>query len=246
MNLRKNERIEDLQCNGLKIIQNPDMYTFANDPIILVNFAKIKKGAKVVDLCSGSGVIDILVAGKSRAEVVYGIELQECMAEMSERSVALNNMQEKIKIINAPIQDYAKYLRKAFADVVFCNPPYFKNENLAKKQNEIQKIARHEIKITLEDVVKVASELLNSMGEFYLVHQASRLQEICTLCSKYGISIKELLPIQAKQKNKIHLIVLRGVKGGGEYTEVLNPLVLNNPNGSFTEEVNKLYSKKSL
>ena len=244
--IKQNERVEDLQCNGGKIIQNPLWYNFANDPILLVNFAKIKKDATVCDLCSGSGIISILVALKSRAKQIFGIEIQECVAEVSQRSVMLNNLENKIKIFHGRIQDYEQFLSKGSVDVVFCNPPYFKKNESFLNENEIKAISRHEIELNLEDVIRVASELLNSKGQFYLVHRAKRIQEISFLCSKYDLSIKELMLVQSNAKCEPHLVLIKAVKQGEFGAKILPNLVLNNLDGSFTEEVNKLYLKQKL
>ena len=247
MNLiNQNERIEDLGCKGGKIIQNPKWYTFANDPILLVNFAKVKKDAIVCDLCSGSGIIAILVALKSRAKQIYGIELQECVAEMSQRSVQLNNLEEKIKIYQGKIQDYSKFLPKCSMDVVFCNPPYFKKGESFLCDNQIKSISRHEIELNLEDVIRVSNELLNSKGQLYLVHKAQRLQEILHICTKYNLYIKELMLVQAGEKVEPHLVLIKAVKNGNYGTKILPNLILNNPNGTFTEEVNKMYAKEEI
>lgn len=244
--LNENERIEDLQCNGGKIIQNPDWYTFANDPVLLVNFAKVKKDAVVCDLCSGSGIISILVALKSKAKQIYGIELQECVAEMSQRSVKLNSLEQKIKIFQGRIQDYAKFLNKCSVDIVFCNPPYFKlNENFIN-ENNVKALSRHEIELRLSDVVRVASELLNSKGHFYLVHQAKRIQEISYLCTKFDLAIKELMLVQADEHSEPHLVLIKAVKNGNAGTKILPNLKLNNLDGTFTEEVNKMYAKEKI
>lgn len=244
--IKSNERIDDLQCKGGKIIQNSQLYTFANDPILLVNFASIKKGAKVVDMCSGSGVISLLVALKSDAKVVYGLEIQNEMADMSKRSVELNNLQDRVHIICDAVQNYSKYIAKASIDVVFCNPPYFKKNSKKICDNSIKTIARHEVAITLQEVVMYASEMLNSKGVFYLVHQAERLQEICAYCNKYNLAIKELMLVQANKESKPHLAIIKAVKDGAQEMVVLPNLILNKKDGTFTTKVKKMYNKKSI
>ncbi len=247
LNLVNNcERVDDLQFKGAKIIQNPNLYTFANDPILLVNFAKIKSSATVVDMCSGSGVIGILCALKSNAKIVYGIEIQQVMAQMSERSIALNNLTDRVRIINDDIKNYVKYIQKASVDVVFCNPPYFKKDTKKICDNNVKTIARHEIYLTLEDVIRVASEMLNSKGEFYLVHQAERLQEICALYTKYKLAIKQLMLVQSNREEKPHLVLVKAVKDGASGTEILPNLVLNKKDGTFTTKVQKIYKNKSI
>lgn len=244
--LRDGETLEDLQINGAKIIQNHAYYTFANDPILLVNFARIKKNSVVVDLCSGSGIIALLVALKSQVNVVYGMEIQQVMADMAMRSVEINNLQNKVQIIQDRIQNYSTHLKKASVDVVFCNPPYFKVGSKKQCENDIKTIARHEVQVTLNEVVKVASELINSKGEFYLVHQVDRLQDICALCDKYKLAIKEMMLVQATQNKPPHLVLIKAVKDGANEVKILPNLILNNTNGSFTTKVIKMYATKDI
>ena len=244
--IKSDERVDDLQVNGAKIIQNSNLYTFANDPILLVNFANIKKNATVVDMCSGSGVIALLVALKSSAKKVYAIEVQTVMADMCSRSVELNGLQGKIQVVCDKAQNYSKYITKASVDVVFCNPPYFKKNSKKVCENQIKTIARHEVEITLKEVIMCASEMLNSKGTFYLVHQAERLQEICAYCSKNNLAIKELMLVQANKQAKPHLVLIKAVKDGVQEVQVLPNLILNKKDGTFTTEVKKMYSRKSL
>lgn len=247
MNLLKNdERFDDLQINGGKIIQNSNLYSFSNDPILLTNFSRIKKNATVVDLCSGSGIIGLLVALKSDAKKIYCIEYQQVLAEMSERSVLANNLQNRVFIINDKIQNYKKYLQKSSIDVVYCNPPYFKISNEVMCNSDVKTIARHEVEVTLSDVIKTASELLNSKGEFYLVHRTERIQEICFLCSKFNFGIKRISFVKSRENASPHLILLQAIKDANCETKFDCDVVLNNPNGSFTKQVNKLYDCKSI
>lgn len=243
--LKKTERIDDLQFKNLKLIQDKNLYSFSCDPVILVNLSKVKKDATVVDLCSGSGVIAILVAGKSRAKKVYGIELQECMADMAKRSVALNQLQSKVEIISDDLKNYNKYFTKNSIDVVFANPPYvpIKNEDFEVSNKTI---CRSEIYINLDELVKVASELLQPQGCFYMVHKASRIDEIIIALNKYSLALKELTFVKATEKTKAHLAVIKAVKNGGQEVLVNDMLILNNQDGSLTNQALDLYNKEKI
>lgn len=246
IDLLENERIDDLQCKGLKIIQNKTLYNFSTDPILLVNFSEIKKDSVVVDFCSGSGIIGMLVAGKSQAKKVYCIELQENLAKMSQRSVELNDLQSKIEIINDSVQNISKYFCNQTVDVVFCNPPYSKINSSVVGQNPLIDICRHEITITLKDVIEQASNILKNKGVFYLVHQSNRLEEIVTEMNKKNIHIKKLCFVQSFEDEKPHLILIKGIKNSKIGTEILPNLVINNEDGSYSQQILKMYNKEVL
>lgn len=210
--VRDDERLEALDIGDAHIIQNPNFYTFSSDAVLLANFVKAKKGAVVFDLCSGSGIVGLIIALKQNVKRVHLIEAQPCMADMSERSVVINNLQDKVFVKCCLIQDYAMHFSRCCADVVVCNPPYFKQGHKKQNENAVKSIARHEVLLNLEDVVRVASELLNSKGEFYLVHQTFRLQEIFSLCTKYNLAVKSVQMVQPKPSAPAHLVLIRAVK----------------------------------
>lgn len=244
--MSKLERIDDLQCNGLRLVQDTNLYNFTIDAVLLVNLSKVKQNGVVVDLCSGSGIIPILVAGKSKAKKVYAIELQKELYCLAQKSILLNNLESKIEIFNDDIKNYKNHLSKNCADVVYCNPPYSKPNNSIIGENTSRNIARQEITITLKEVVKVASELLKDKGCFYMVHQAKRLQEILFEFANYNLAVKEVTICQSKQGAKPHLVIIKAVKGGKFDLIVNTPLVLNNEDGTLTNEVFALYSKTMI
>lgn len=240
------QRVDDLECNGLKIIQDTELYNFTIDPILLVNLSKIKENAIVVDLCSGGGIIPILVGGKSRAKKIYGIEIQKELCDLANLSLELNKQTDLVKIINDDIKNYGKYLSKGKTDVVFCNPPYMKNESTFTSENVSRTIARQELKVSLEDCVKVGSELLKFGGVYYMVHQIKRLQEIMMLFSKYGLAIKNVCAFKAKVENQPHLVVVRAVKGGKLECNEFDEIVINNEDGTLTDYVKALYAQTEI
>lgn len=238
--------IEDLGCKGLVILQDDDLYKFTNDAILLVNLSKVKKGSFVVDLCSGCGIIPILVAGKSRVSKVVGIEYQKSLYDLAVESVALNKQGDLITFINDDIKNASKYVRNNTVDVVLCNPPYFKLSIGKKCENESKKLAKMEVAITLKDVVCVASKLLKHSGHFYMVHQASRVQEIMSECLNNNLAIKELTFCKSNKKSKPHIIIIDAVKGGKCDCKINDDIVINESDGTYTEVVNKLYNKQSI
>ena len=212
--IKNNERLDDLQCNGLYIIQDPNKYCFTSDAVALANFAKVKCGGKVVDLCSGSGVIGILIGAKNKVSEVHLVELQECLADMSSRTLKYNNLSNHY-VHNAPLQDIHKTIGTSF-DTVVCNPPY-KKENSTNifNQDESITIARHEIKVTLAEIIKEASKLLKFGGEFYIVNKEERLTDIMCELRHNNLEPKELkILVGGKSANRIMIKAKKGGKSG--------------------------------
>ncbi len=240
------DRIDDLQIGGLKIYQNDELYAFTSDAVLLANFYKIKNNAIVVDFGTGSGVIALLIAYKSKAKKVYGLEIQKVMSNMAKRSVELNKMQDKIEIINDKIQNADKIFGLNSVDVVVCNPPYSKKGTCKPNESDNQRISRHEVEVNLEEIVHSASKILKEKGELRLVHQASRLGEIIEVASKFGFRLKTLRLVQSFDNTSAHLALFRFVKQGGYGTEVLPTLIMNNADGTYTAEVREIYNKEKL
>ncbi len=211
MILKNNERLDDLQFNNLKIIQNSQLYSFTSDAVALANFAKVHKDGRVVDLCSGNGVIGILVNAKNNPAKTFLVEIQQNLAEMSQRSVQYNGI-DNIEIVNSCLQDVHKLIGDNF-DVVVCNPPYkqLTNNGLINESESIA-IARHEIKVTLEEIIAESAKLLKFGGQLYLVNKDERLTDIILLCTKYCLEPKELVILPSSKGANI--IMLRAKKGG--------------------------------
>ena len=190
--LKEEERLDDLQRNGYKIIQNPNKFCFGMDAVLLSGFANVKRGEKALDLGTGTGIIPILLEAKTKGEHFTGLEIQEESADMATRSVAYNNLTDKIQIVNGDIKEAAKLFGPASFDVVTTNPPYM-NDNHGIKNPELpMAIARHEILCSLEDVVREGAKVLKENGRFYMVHRPFRLVEIFTLMTKYRLEPKRL------------------------------------------------------
>ena len=165
--LRKDERIDDLEYKGLKIIQNEKGFCFGIDSVLLADYAKnIKKDAIAVDIGTGTGIISLLLCKKTNLKKIYGIEIQKEVADMAKRSVSLNELQNKIEILNINVKNVCNILEKNIFDVVITNPPYKKNNTGLKSIDKRQLISRHEVECTLDDIVQNASKLLKSLGEF--------------------------------------------------------------------------------
>lgn len=225
--LKPNEKLEDLQYNGLCIIQSEDEYRFTTDAVLLANFCNDMKGKLCVEFCAGSGVISILVAAKKHPAKVLAIELQQSLADMARRSVTYNNLQDVIEVVCDDVKNAANLIPKP-ADVVVCNPPYRKLGSGEKQLAENIALCRHEIAITLEQVVTCASKTLNNRGTFYLVHQAERIAEIVSLCVNNQLAVKEIVPVCPRQGREPNLVLVRAVKCGGADCKLRLPIYIEN------------------
>ena len=214
MKLKNNERLDDLQFNNLYIIQDTTGYMFTSDAVALANFVKVKPGARVVDLCSGSGVIGILVGAKNKVKDVTLVEIQPSLADMSKRSIEYNHI-DNISVINSPLQGIHKLIGGGY-DAVVCNPPY-KKQGTAKMLNDnpVVAIAKHELKVTLEEIILEARTLLKFGGDFYIINKEERLTDMIVLLRNNGLEPKELVILRStKGANVIMLKAKKGAKSG--------------------------------
>lgn len=232
------EKIEDLQCKGLKIIQNKSLYTFTSASVVLANFLKIKKGERALEIGTGSGVISLLACAKTCAAEIVAFELQEEMASLAQRNVELNNLDGKIKIINAPIQEYKKYFAAEQFDVVFSNPPYMVS-SADKSQNKSRDVSRHDDKLKIDELCFYASLALRFGGRFYCVYDSARACELIYNLIKVNLQPKTMFFTQ-NGKGKSVLVVIEAVKGGKSGVKVLENLVTNDKDGKYLE---KLHTK---
>jgi len=241
--LKENERIDDLQYKGLKIIQKKNGFCFGIDAVLLANFADIKKNGKAVDLGTGTGIIPILLAGKTEASSITGIEIQEEVAEMAQRSVILNDLSHKIDIKVCDIKDSVSVLGKSKFDLVVSNPPYIKYRGGIINESDTLAISRHEIKCTLEDVVSAASKLLTPGGQFAMVHRPERLVDVMFLMRTYQIEPKYIRFVHPYAGKRANLMLVKGTKGGNPELKMLEPLYVYDENGNYSEEINRIYCR---
>ncbi len=225
MILKSYERIDDLQCNGYKIIQDLRGFCFGIDAVLLANFARVKPGDKVADLGTGSGVIPILLAAKTQASHIYGVEIQEESAETARRSVDMNELADKITILNSDIKELD--LPKCSFGTVTSNPPYIKSGSGLVNPYSPKAIARHETHTPLECFIKTAADLLISKGRFYLVHKPGRLAEIFALLQKYKLEPKTLQFVHGSPAKPPSLLLLEALKDGNPDLKVLEPVILS-------------------
>jgi len=237
------ERLDDLQCNGLYLIQDPDKFCFGIDAVLLSNFVKVKKNGHVVDLCTGSGIVPILLSAKTGAKKITGIEIQSDIADMARRSVSYNKLDEKIDIINDDISNALKYINNCSVDSVCVNPPYMKDTTAIKNPDLPMAIARHELLTDLETVINIASKLLKESGKLFMVHRPSRLSEIFASMRQNRIEPKRLRFIHPYIESKANLVLIEGAKGSGVWMDVEPPLVVYKDKNVYTDEVLKIYGR---
>lgn len=233
--IKKTEKIEDLQCKGLKIIQDKSLYAFTSTSVILANFLKIKKGESALEIGTGSGVISLLACAKTNVKNIAAFELQPQMAELAKRNVRLNNLQEKIQVINAPVQQYKKYFKAEEFDVAFSNPPYMVSSD-SKSPNAVRDASRHDVFLKIDELCVAAASALKFGGRFYVVYDAARSAELISQLSAHKLEPKTLFFTQ-NGKGKCVLVVIEAVKGGKPGVKVLPNLITNDKDGNYLESL---------
>ncbi|MBR0261343.1 MAG: methyltransferase [Selenomonadaceae bacterium] len=244
MKLQKGERLDDLMRSGRFIIQNENEFCFSIDSVLIAHFPRFKKNARVIDLGTGTGVIPLLIADDVKE--ICAVELNSCMADLARRNVALNNLSEKIFVVEGDYRKHRELFKAESFDAAIANPPYTPIKNgEANKLSGIAR-ARHEFTATLEDVVTAARYVLKFHGAFYMIHLASRLCEIIDALHRHQMEMKRLRPIQPKAGRDANLIMLEAVVGANVGNlKILPPLIVHNDDGSYTDEILSLYGEKS-
>ena len=234
-------RLDDLQRNGYKIVQNPEKFFFGMDAVLLSGFAKVKPGEKVIDLGTGTGIIPILLEAKSKGEHFFGLEIQPESADMTTRSVAYNGLQDKISIVTGDLKDAAKTFGASSFDVVTSNPPYMTKDHGLVNSGDAKTIARHEIYCNLEDLVTNTAKLLKPGGRCYFVHRPFRLVEILSLMSQYGIEPKRMQLVYPYVDKEPNMVLIEGLRGGKSRLTVEKPLIVYERPGVYTPEIYDIY-----
>ena len=244
INLEENERIDDLEINGLKIVQNEKWFCFGVDAVLLSDFAKkMKKGAKLLDLGTGTAILPILLSAKTDFEKAVGVEVQEELCKMARKSVMLNGLENRIEILCKNIKELNENFEKNTFDVVITNPPYKKERSGIINENIQKVISRHEIEANLEDFIKISFDLLKDKGEFYMVHHPERLTDILFYMRKYKIEPKNLKFVFSRQNKIPKLVLIKGVKNAKDFLNVEPNLYIYDDNGNYTDEFLKIYGK---
>lgn len=241
IDLLEHERIDELQRNGYRIIQNEKKFCFGMDAVLLSGFARAQKGEQVLDLGTGTGIIPILMEAKTEGQHFSALEIQEEMADMARRSVALNGLEDKISIVTGDIKEASKIFGKASFHVVTCNPPYMNQNHGLKNPDEPKAIARHEILCSFEDVAREAAALLVPGGRFYLVHRPHRLTEIFDTLRKYKLEPKRMRFVHPFATEEANMILLEAFRGGKPQMRIEAPVIVYEKPGVYTREIYDIY-----
>lgn len=239
--LMENERLDDLQRNGLKIIQKTDGFCFGMDAVLLSGFASVKPGERALDLGTGTGIIPLLLSAKTKGDHFTGLEIQTEIMKMAQRSVALNGLEKKIDIIQGDIKEASRIFGAASFDVVTSNPPYMNDAHALKNPGDVKAISRHEVLCTLEDVVREGTKALKPGGRFYMVHRPHRLAEIITVMRQYKLEPKRMKFVHPFADKDANMVLIEAVRGGGAWLKLEPPVIVYKEPGVYTDEIYEIY-----
>ncbi|KRK49456.1 methyltransferase [Secundilactobacillus kimchicus] len=241
--LRQNERIDQLYSQNISIIQSPEVFSFSLDAVLLADFAKgpVKPTGQMVDLCAGNGAVGLFMASKSRGHILM-VELQERLADMAQRSVILNHLDDRIDVLNRDLATITDTIAKDSVDVVTCNPPYFADLPSSKKNpNPYLAIARHEMTTNLTQIVMMTSDLLKMGGRAYFVHRPDRLLELTRELAEHRLSAKRVKFVYPKPGKPANMVLIEAIKDGKQTgLTVLPPLMTYGSDGHYSDEVRKM------
>lgn len=240
-NLLPGERIDELQRNGYRIIQNPERFCFGMDAVLLSGFARAKKQERCLDVGCGNGIIPILMEAKTEGKHFTGLEIQPESADMAKRSVALNGLQDRIDIVEGDIKDASKIFGASSFHVVTTNPPYMTAQHGLTNVYEAKTIARHEVLCNLEDIIRESARLLMPGGRFYMVHRPFRLAEIISLMVQYRMEPKRMRLVYPYVDREPNMVLIEGLRGGKSRMTVEKPLIVYKEPGKYTDEIYDVY-----
>ena len=238
------ERIDDLQLDGLKIIQDKNGYGFTSDSVLLANFVKAKHNDVCVEIGTGSGVVSILVNYKEKPKKIYAFEIQKSVSKLALKNVKLNKMDEKIEIFAEKVQNWNKFLDFGSIDVVFCNPPYFKFDKNVCGNNNVKIISRFDKYLSLKQLFKCSSGMLKSGGKMFFVYSSSRLDSCIAQMKKYNLSPKKIYFVHPNNSKNSTVFLCEAIKDGGDEMIIMPPLFTNSLDGDYIQTIQKLYKGK--
>lgn len=241
--INEDESVDDLQLKDLFLIQKLDGFKFGVDAVLLADFANVKSKYRVIDMCTGTGIIPFLVYGKYSPKSILGLEIQEDMVEMANRSVKINSV-DNISFINGDLKDLKLLKSIEKADVVTVNPPYKLNNAGIVNPRDKMAIARHEVMCNLEDVIIAARILLKDNGRVFMVHRPERLADIITLMRKHKIEPKRIRMVHPNKRKAPNIVLVEGQRDGGAFLKWDEPLFVYNEDGTYSDQINKIYGRE--
>ena len=241
--IRENERLDDLHRCGYMIIQDPERFCFGIDAVLLSGFCNVAKGDKVLDLGAGTGVIPILLAAKTKASQLVGVEIQEESADMAKRSVLYNKLTERVSIIHGDLKEVETLIERHSFDIVTTNPPYVKVGSGASGELSAKAVARHELAMSLDECIRAAAYALKFGGKLYMVHRPTRLADIICTLRAHKLEPKQVRFVQPYANKDPNLVLIEARSGGGAELRVMPPLVVYEADGTYTNECYEIYYK---
>lgn len=235
-----------LNYNNLKIVQNNNFFKFSLDSVLLSCFVETKECENILDIGTGNAPIPLILSTKTKSKIT-AVEIQKEAFCLAEESIQINKLEDQITIINEDIKNLYQEMENECFDIITCNPPYFKTENLSRINSTINlSLARHEISLNLEDIMKISKKLLKNKGSLYLVHRPERLIEIFEQMTKHNIIPKKIQFVQSKQNKESKTVLIKGVKNGNKGLKVLPIIISHEKNGEYTKEILKMFSNEVI
>lgn len=233
--VKEGERLDDLQLNGLELIQDPKKFCFGVDAVFLSDFVRVRPGENVLDLGTGNGIIPVLLSAKTEARHITGLEIQADTAEMARRSVAHNHLEDRIDIVTGDIKEAAELFKPAFFDVITTNPPYMLADHGMRNPDDAKAIARHEVLCSLDDILRESMRLMQDKSRFYMIHRPFRLTEIMIKMHQYKIEPKRIRFVHPYIDKEPAMVLIEGVRGAKPRVTVEPPLIIYDRNGTAEE-----------
>ncbi|MBQ7986043.1 MAG: tRNA1(Val) (adenine(37)-N6)-methyltransferase [Clostridia bacterium] len=241
--VKDDETLEDLQISNLQLIQKKDGFRFGIDAVLLSDFAKDIRAEKMLDMCTGSGIIPVLMTAKTNIPEIFGMEIQEEIFDTAKRTLELNNLCQRVHFECGDIKNAVEIYGKRQFDLITCNPPYMPAGTAVKNELDTKIIARHEVMCTLEDVISVGAMLVKQHGHLVLVHKPSRLADIICLMREHKIEPKRIRFIHKQVGAEPSLVLVDGAYLGGHELRILPPLYIFDETGEETPELKRIYGR---
>jgi tRNA1(Val) A37 N6-methylase TrmN6 len=242
--LYESERIDDLLTHNMKIIQSREVFCFSLDAVLLARFASVPKRGRVMDLCTGNGAIPLIMSTRSKEATFEGLEIQPRLYDMARRNVLINGLESRITMHHGDVKEAVSRFGHGAFDLITCNPPYMPAASGEQNLNEHYAIARHEILLNLEDVIRVSSQLAKNGGKIALVHRATRLIDIVTLMRQYGIEPKRMRFVHPKRDAEPNIVLIEGMRGGKPELRIQPPLIVYEAEEVYCDELQEVYYGK--
>ena len=238
--IKNDECLDDLQ-NGLFIIQKKNGFKFGIDAVLLSDFAKETRSKKTLDLCTGTGIVPLLLSARTNTPKIFGLEIHEDIAQMAQRSVEHNKLEDRISIECGDLKNAVSIYGRDSFDKITCNPPYMKCGSGNQNDIDTKSISRHEVMCTVDDVINISAKLLIPKGRFFMIHRPNRLVDIMCAMRKYKIEPKRMRFVHPSYDKVPNMVLIEGMRDGGEELKLLPPLYVYNQDGTYSDEIHKIY-----